>query len=77
MSSRAQSASNLTGRIASTVTGWLIEGIDSLMQAAKAKARGYRSICNLKIIVCLLAGKLDLRLPRNVVSTTLNSEVPN
>jgi hypothetical protein len=33
------------------------------VQAAKAKARGYRSTRNLKAIIYLLAGKLDLRLP--------------
>jgi transposase len=33
------------------------------VQAAKAKARGYRSTRNLKAMVYLLAGKLDLRLP--------------
>ena len=37
--------------------------INSLVQAAKAKARGYRSTRNLKAIIYLLAGKLDLRLP--------------
>ncbi len=40
-----------------------IEGINSLVQAAKAKARGYRSTRNFKAIISLLAGKLDLRLP--------------
>jgi transcriptional regulator with XRE-family HTH domain len=40
-----------------------IEGINSLVQAAKAKARGYRSVRNLKTMIYLLAGKLDLRLP--------------
>jgi transposase len=33
------------------------------VQAAKAKARGYRSIRNIKAIVYLLTGKLDLKLP--------------
>ncbi len=47
------------GKIANS----LIEGINSLVQAAKAKARGYRSLRNLKAMVYLLAGKLDLRLP--------------
>jgi hypothetical protein len=32
------------------------------VQAAKAKARGYRSIRNLKAMIYLVAGKLDLRL---------------
>jgi transposase len=47
----------------SKIANGLIEGINSLVQAAKAKARGYRSIRNLKAIVYLLAGKLDLKLP--------------
>ena len=47
----------------SRIANGLIEGINSLVQAAKAKARGYRSTRNLKAIVYLLAGKLDLRLP--------------
>lgn len=45
------------------IANGLIEGINSLIQAAKAKARGYRSSRNLKAIVYLIAGKLDLRLP--------------
>jgi len=47
----------------SKIANGLIEGINSLVQAAKAKARGYRSMRNLKAMVYLLAGKLDLRLP--------------
>nr|WP_294505962.1 transposase [uncultured Rhodopila sp.] len=47
----------------SKIANSLIEGINSLVQAAKAKARGYRSIRNLKAIVYLVAGKLDLKLP--------------
>jgi len=47
----------------SRIANGLIEGINSLVQAAKAKARGYRSTRNLKAMVYLLAGKLDLRLP--------------
>jgi transposase len=46
----------------SKIANGLIEGINSLVQAAKAKARGYRSSRNLTAIVYLLAGKLDLRL---------------
>jgi transposase len=41
----------------------VIEGINSQVRVAKAKARGYRSTRNLKAIIHLLAGKLDLRLP--------------
>ena len=47
----------------SRIANGLIEGINSLVQAAKAKARGYRSTRNLKAIVYLLAGKLDLEPP--------------
>ena len=47
----------------SRIANGLIEGINSLVQAAKAKARGYRSTRNLIAIVYLLAGKLDLALP--------------
>ena len=47
----------------SKIANGLMEGFNSLIQAAKAKARGYRSIRNLKTMVYLLAGKLDLRLP--------------
>src|SRR5271155_4137068 len=47
----------------SKIANGLIEGINSLVQASKAKARGYRSTRNLKAMVYLLAGKLDLRLP--------------
>ena len=47
----------------SKIANGVIEGINSLVQAAKAKARGYRSTRNLKAMVCLIAGKLDLKLP--------------
>jgi len=47
----------------SNIANGLIEGINSLVQAAKAKARGYRSMRNLTAMVYILAGKLDLRLP--------------
>lgn len=45
------------------IANGLIEGINSLVQAAKAKARGYRSSDNLKAIIYLIAGKLEMRLP--------------
>ena len=45
------------------IANGLIEGINSLVQAAKAKARGYRSARNLKAIIYLIAGKLDLAIP--------------
>jgi transposase len=45
----------------SKIANGLIEGINSLVQAAKAKARGYRSIRNLTTMVYLIAGKLDIK----------------
>ena len=47
----------------SKIANGLFEDLNSLVQAAKAKARGYRSARNLKAIVYLIAGKLDLALP--------------
>jgi len=47
----------------SKIANGLIEGINSLVQAAKAKARGYRSTRNLKAMVYLIAGKLDMQSP--------------
>lgn len=47
----------------SRIANGIIEGINSLVQAAKAKARGYRTLRNLKAITYLIAGKLELRLP--------------
>jgi transposase len=45
----------------SKINNAILEGINSLVQAAKAKARGYRSDRNLATIIYLIAGKLDLQ----------------
>lgn len=47
----------------SRMTNGLLEGLNSLIQAAKARARGYRSDRNLITMVYIIAGKLDYRLP--------------
>jgi hypothetical protein len=47
----------------SKIANGIMEAINSLVQAAKAKARGYRSIRNLRAIIYLIAGKLELALP--------------
>lgn len=48
----------------SRINNGILEGINSLVQAAKAKARGYRSDRNLITIIYLIAGKLQFsRLP--------------
>jgi len=45
----------------SRISNGLLEGLNSLVQAAKAKARGYSSFRNLRTIIYLIAGKLDLQ----------------
>lgn len=45
----------------SGISNGLLEGINSLIQAAKARARGYRSTRNLVTMVYMIAGKLDLQ----------------
>ena len=47
----------------SGITNRILEGINSLIQAAKAKARGYRSTRYLITMVYLIAGKLEFNLP--------------
>jgi len=43
----------------SKINNGILEGLNSVIQATKAKARGYRTFKNYKIIVYLLTGKLD------------------
>lgn len=45
------------------LTNGLMEGINSLIQAARTKARGYRNTAYFKTMIYLIAGDLDLRLP--------------
>jgi transposase len=47
----------------SKINNGILEGINSLIQAAKAKARGYRTIKNLFTMIYLIGGKLEFRLP--------------
>ena len=47
----------------SRITNGLLEGINSLIQSAKAKARGFRSTRYLITMVYLIVGKLDFKLP--------------
>lgn len=46
----------------SKLTNGLLEGINSIFQAAKRKARGYRSYKNIVAMVYVLAGKLNFAL---------------
>jgi hypothetical protein len=48
---------------ADRLTNELLEGINSLIQSAKARARGFRSASKMKTIIYLLLSKLDFRLP--------------
>jgi len=43
----------------SQISNGLLEGLNSLIQAAKSKARGYSKPKNFKIIAFLITGKLD------------------
>jgi transposase len=43
----------------SKIHNGILEGRNSLIQAAKAKARGYRTFKNLKTIIYTLTGKLE------------------
>jgi transposase len=47
----------------SKINNGILEGINSLIQAAKARARGYRTKRNLITMIYLIAGKLDFDLP--------------
>lgn len=43
------------------ISNGVLEGINSLIQAAKRRARGYRSLKNLIAMTYLIAGRLDVR----------------
>ena len=47
----------------SNINNGILEGINSLIQAAKAKARGYRTTRNFITMIYLIGGKLNFRLP--------------
>ena len=47
----------------SRITNGVLEAINSLIQSAKAKARGFRSTQYLITMIYLIAGHLDFRLP--------------
>jgi hypothetical protein len=64
-----KAAETLQGQLAgvlrwfkSGLANGLLEGINSLLKAAKSKARGYRTIRNLITMAYLTAGKLDFNL---------------
>jgi transposase len=42
------------------ISNGVLEGINSLVQAAKRRARGYRTTRNLIAMIYLIAGKLEM-----------------
>ena len=53
------------------IANGLIEGINSLVQAAKAKARGYRSLRYLMAIIYLIAGRSTSSWPLEIAGNLL------
>ncbi|WP_040336494.1 transposase, partial [Candidatus Magnetobacterium casense] len=51
--------SGVTRWYESRINNGILEGLNSLVQAAKAKARGYKTFKNIKTIIYMLTGKLD------------------
>lgn len=49
----------------SKINNRILEGLNSVIQTAKSKAREYKTFKNYKIIVYLLTGKLDFSLVNN------------
>jgi transposase len=47
----------------SRINNGMLEGFNSLVQAAKARARGYRTTRNLIAMIYLIGGKLNFGLP--------------
>jgi len=47
----------------SKINNGILEGLNSLIQAAKARARGYRTTRNLITMIYLIGGKLEFKLP--------------
>ena len=52
-----------TGIGFSKLTGGILEGMNSLIQAAKSRARGYRTNKNFITMIYLLGAKLNFPLP--------------
>ena len=50
--------------VTSRINNGILEGINSLIQAAKARARGYRTQRTLATMIYLIAGKLKFDLPK-------------
>lgn len=51
------------------ISNGLLEGMNSLIQAAKARSRGFRNVKNFITMIYLVGGKLDFQLPEAFPST--------
>ena len=54
------------------INNGILEGLNSVIQAAKAKARGYKTFKNYKIIVYLLTGKFDFSIVNKNIRRSYN-----
>jgi len=63
----------ILARHASRLNNGLLEGINSLVQAAKARARGYRNKNKMITIIYLTAAKLQLPTVINPVPAYMSS----
>ena len=52
----------------SRINNGMLEGMNSLVQAAKARARGFRSVRKMCVVIYLLLSKLDFNLPNALPS---------
>jgi len=52
----------------SQISNGILEGLNSIVQAAKSKARGYKTFKNFRIVIFLLTGDLDF----NTINPSLN-----
>jgi transposase len=51
------------------INNGILEGINSLIQAAKARSRGFRNVKSFNTIIYLLGAKLEFKLPKVLPST--------
>ncbi len=51
------------------ISNGILEGFNSIFQAAKAKVRGYKKTETIKTIIYILTGKLDFSLMNKFYST--------
>ncbi len=54
---------NILNYFKSRLTNTICEGINSMIQAAKRKARGFTTFEGFRAMIFLVAGKLDLAVP--------------